>query len=331
MKTTSAKTIALYNHIKTPVIELQLTADGLQLWHNILNIMAPWNPNSSKAYNTFKIPKANGKTRIIEEPKPQLKFIQRALLPLLQQLPRSPYVYGLGGINDAVSNGYYHVDSKVIVKMDVKAFFPSTTLTHYWKALDANKGISDELFALLEHAASFMFIEKIKGEIRLPTGAPTSPLVSSICFGTADIELQAIAWMMDMGYTRYMDDLTFSGNKYPPGLQKAVNAIIEKHGYKTNHKKSVVLYRDNHPQIVTGVGVNSTPGVGKAYKRKLRAELDTYARQGTSLGPLMLGKLNYVGMVNHLQKVKFLNYFEKRKQRWKEIHDQSSYPGPPIS
>ena len=105
------------------------------------------------------------------------------------------------------------------------------------------------------------------------------PFLSSISFALGDYELNDLAKSSNLIYTRYIDDLTFSGNKYPTFFQKKVNNIVRKYGYLLNHKKSQILYRDNDRQIVTGVCINKKINISKDYKMKIRAELDKYANE----------------------------------------------------
>jgi retron-type reverse transcriptase len=267
-------------------------------------------------YKVFWIPKPNGTKRMIEEPQPELKEIQRALLPVLSEFPLHPTVYGLGGSDRcAVANAKAHVLHRVIVKMDIKQFFPNTWLHQYLYAVDES---TDEGFAeTFKSLWPLLFIrDTLVNQYRLPTGAPTSPLVSSIAFTPMDTKLHVLALQYSMNYTRYIDDLTFSGDEYPDGLQKKVAQLVGDYGYAVNHKKSQLLYRGNHTQIVTGVCINEGIGIGKAYKRTLRAELDKYAREGKELDEHMHGKLNYVRQLSPSLCTKFQEYFLNRRKHF---------------
>lgn len=275
-------------------------------------------------YHISSIKKKNGETRQIQEPKPYLKSIQHWLLQLLKMYKQPAWVFGLGGKEkSAVAHGIYHKDAKVIVSMDIRQFFQNTTPVKYRKALDhiSLNLVVAGLHRLLKHIRNIVFMPGEKpGEAYVPTGAPTSPMIASYTFSPVDIRLLSLANNHSMLYSRYMDDLFFSGPEYPAGFQKQVNNIVKEHGYSLNHSKSKVMYKDNDQQIVTGVVLNNGVGVSKQYIRKLRARLDKFAQQWANsnyaIQDLHLqGSMNYVRMVNEEKHTKLIKYFEKRLQR----------------
>jgi len=113
-----------------------------------------------------------------------------------------------------------------------------------------------------------------------------------------------------------MDDLTFSGEKYPSGLQKEIARIVEHHHYKINHKKSQLLYNHQGKMIVTGVDIGKNyPTISRDYRRQLRSELDWSAKHQTSFSKSLLGKMEWVRQVNQEQYFELLEYYQKRKNK----------------
>ncbi len=105
----------------------------------------------------------------------------------------------------------------------------------------------------------------------LPTGAPTSPVISNLVCLSMDDELNKFAIKNDYGYTRFADDLTFSGDLNPDeNFKDELTSILEKYGFKLNFKKYRVLSKHIR-QTVTGIVVNEKLNVNRDYKRKLRA------------------------------------------------------------
>jgi len=274
-------------------------------------------------YKVFRIPKPNGKYRVIEEPIPDLKLIQKCLLSILHKYPLAPEVYGLGG-NNFIQNAKKHAENRVVIKIDILRFFPETTDIYFDFAVTralSLRFIDKELADTLRIAQSFFFLTDRRGIRRLPTGAPTSPIVSSICFSPLDEVLQTEALCHNLVYSRYIDDLIFSGPEYPEGFQKRVVQIVQEYGYRVNHEKSQVLYADNHNQEITGITVNSSHGIPKTYRQNLRAELDHHARHSRELNESLQGKLAYVYQINPPLRDKFQKYFSKRVTYW---HNQEN-------
>jgi retron-type reverse transcriptase len=124
-----------------------------------------------------------------------------------------------------------------------------------------------------------------------------------------DFDNSVGAWCKErnIAYTRYCDDMTFSGDFDPREVKRFVKAQLRTMGFFTNDKKTVVV-RSGQKQTVTGIVVNERPNISAAYRRKLRQELyycrtygvgshmerihidvseDVYLRQ-------LLGRVNYV-------------------------------------
>lgn len=268
---------------------------------------------SSFLYQEFAISKKNGKKRIIQNPCPDLKLVQKHLNAIFYQFPFQNCIFGLKGTN-ALQNAEVHLGQKVVLKMDIADFFSSTQETHYITAIEREKhlrGINEELYQLLLAAKDLVFYKK-NDKCQLPTGAPSSPVVSSICFSPMDEALNNMAIADGLNYTRYIDDLTFSGPEYPKGFQMRVCAAARMYGYKVNHEKSTLLYQSNDPQVITGVSGNVKLNAPPQYRKQLRAELDHHARIASELSPELEGKLAYVSGINDRTGNKMRNFFQRR-------------------
>lgn len=266
-------------------------------------------PYDIQNYHSFEVAKPNGKKRLIEDPHPQLKQLQRNLIPILLKFPLHPAVYGLGGANkNSIENAKQHIN-RVIFKTDIEKFFPNTTLEKFRYAILLDP---QEIY---ERMAAICFVQD-KSVIRLPTGAPTSPLIASITFTLVDHELSDLATLHGLTYTRYVDDITFSGAAFPSGLQKTINNIITHYNYRCSQKKTKLMYCNNSQQKITGVVVNRKPSVGKEYKRLLRAEIDHHVKTRAPLSPYLIGKINYIKQVNHEQYISILDYYNRKKEHY---------------
>jgi retron-type reverse transcriptase len=121
------------------------------------------------------------------------------------------------------------------------------------------------------------------GPLGLPQGACTSPALSNQIARRLDRRLQGLANKLAITYTRYADDLTFSGDHPLAGrtgyLMACVRHIAEQEGFSINRKKTRIL-RPSNQQSVTGLVVNDRPSVSRSQIRRIRAILHRASREG---------------------------------------------------
>jgi RNA-directed DNA polymerase len=314
---TFLETINLAISTQTSAQQL-LTIEEYNKWSQIVP--------TDEHYTIYHIPKPNGKTRLIEEPCPELKQLQRSLIPLLET-----FTFGNSCFcrkeRGPIQNARHHHPSfsdRLIVKMDVKDFFPTTTMQMFFSGLDTHKqqypGHRTQEINVLEYIAPLFFVLDSKtGTARLPTGAPTSPLVSSIAFSVVDYSI-AVAYNT-WKYSRYMDDLTFStANTHtasPTYLIQEVTQLIEAIGYKVNKKKTQILNKGS-AQVVTGILINSQAQElrpTREYRRNLRAAVDEAARTG-QVDSSLAGRMAYLKQVSPKCHDSMVQYFLRRVERW---------------
>jgi retron-type reverse transcriptase len=219
--------------------------------------------NAPRYYNRFFTDKKNGGKREVLAPKEQLKRIQRRILSsILEKVYLSNYAEGFRKNHSILTNARRHTDQKVIVKIDIKDFFPSTTSKRVhgmFVALGYPEGVAVILTDLTTY----------KG--RLATGAPTSPAISNILCRRLDKRFAGLGDKCDFSYSRYADDLTISSaNPKMVGMIPFFKQIINEEGYEVNEKKLSIM-RSGGRQKVTGIIVNQKPNIGREEVRKLRA------------------------------------------------------------
>lgn len=217
-------------------------------------------------YIIHKIPKRDGTMRILHEPKPALKLKQRQIRRYLQArgLKGSYCAHGFIPGRSAVTHAKNHLHKRVIIKCDIEDFFGSTTGSMVSRAL-TNCGLDK---AVVKDICDICMLNNA-----LPQGAPTSPLLSNLAFLELDKRLSGLAKKYRAVYSRYADDMCFSGND--PQLNTIlpqVKYVVENCGYKLKDSKSRVL-RHNRSQIVTGVVVNQKLNVPRGLKHNTRARL----------------------------------------------------------
>lgn len=256
--------------------------------------------NLGRHYRKVTIPKADGKTRVLSVPDEMLKAVQRAIVnKLLVYEPVSAYAtaYRIGG--GTKRNALPHVGRGQVLKLDIKGFFDNILYSSVKDMAFPKEKYSKPIRILL---AMLCYC----GDA-LPQGAPSSPIITNIIMRDFDSDVGEWCSRRGIRYTRYCDDMTFSGNIDAGEVISFVSERLGKMGFFLNKRKTV-LARSGAQQTVTGIVVNEKLNVPKAYKRAIRQEVFFCERYGVAshlehtgntLSPLkylrsLLGKINYV-------------------------------------
>jgi retron-type reverse transcriptase len=269
-------------------------------------------------YVHFTVPKKSGGTRSLSAPHKLLAGAQRWVLDnILAKLPVERACHGFLPGRSIVSNAAVHAGQGVVVNLDLQGFFPSIGFPRVRRAFE-RLGYSPAVATVLallctecprrlvRYAGTLYWVAT--GPRGLPQGACTSPALSNQVARRLDRRLQGLAKRLEVRYTRYADDLTFSGSaELPPRLGyllARVRRIAEEEGFALNDKKTRVLRR-HRAQVVTGLVVNERPGVSRKEVRRLRAILHRARHEGLeaqnregrpNFRAWLLGKIAYVKM-----------------------------------
>lgn len=218
---------------------------------------------ASKKYSRFFATKKSGGQREILAPHPELKIIQRKILDaLLDKVPLNTHAEGFRKERSIVTNAQWHPDKKIVIKIDIKDFFPSTTANRVF-GMFAALGYPENIASILTDLTTY--------QGRLATGAPTSPAISNILCRRLDKRFARLGDVSDFSYSRYADDLTISSNH--PKLHTMIpffRQIINEEGYTVNENKLRIM-RSGGRQQVTGIVVNQKLNLPRHEIRKLRA------------------------------------------------------------
>lgn len=229
---------------------------------------------ASTQYTIFDLPKRAGGARTICSPKNELKRVQRAILEaLLWDFEMPQHVHGCVRGRSIVSNAQPHVNKPLVLTIDIKDFFGSIGVVL------VNK-IYQEHFHCDEHCAELLTKLTTYGNF-LPQGAPTSPTLANIAALPLDQSILEICQqnLVSFGYSRYVDDITLSGDsKLALLLPEFYRAVIN-NGFTANKDKLKVGLPANR-QKVTGIIVNKKLSPPKKLIRKIRQQLHYCGRFG---------------------------------------------------
>jgi len=215
--------------------------------------------SSEQYYRVYKVSKRGGGTRQIEAPRRYLKLIQRWIhFYILRTHELPPAVTGFARGKNIFSNAEPHLPSKNLMVLDIKNFFSSVEWKEVVKIFKSF-GFPIKVCHLLAGLCTF--------ESRLPQGAPTSPTLANLAFLPVDRALEDLAKGWDCIYTRYADDIAFSGDlPFSRKDMKEVSKILREWGFRINYKKSRIIGSGGR-QILVGLVVN-TSGLPPRYKRR---------------------------------------------------------------
>ncbi|WP_346843093.1 retron St85 family RNA-directed DNA polymerase, partial [Escherichia coli] len=238
-----------------------------------------------RKYKVYKIPKRTTGFRVIAQPAKGLKDIQRAFVQLYS-LPvhdaSMAYMKGKG-IRD---NAAAHAGNQYLLKADLEDFFNSITPAIFWRCIEMSSAQTpqfepqDKLF--IEKILFWQPIKRRKTKLILSVGAPSSPVISNFCMYEFDNRIHAACKKVEITYTRYADDLTFSSNI--PDVLKAVPSTLEVllkdlfgSALRLNHSKTVFSSKA-HNRHVTGITINNeeTLSLGRDRKRFIKHLINQY-------------------------------------------------------
>lgn len=270
-------------------------------------------------YEEIIIKKKNKNLRYLNEPSPILKSIQKRILKNVleeKMISKCAYAYKKG--LSTILNAKSHVGCKVILKLDIENFFDNINFCKVYNSCFNESLYPKKLGMLLTNLCVY--------NDRLPQGSPTSGYISNIVLRNFDCNIDAYCKDKNINYTRYSDDMTFSGDFDIRKLIKYVNELLYKERFRLNKSKIKVVLNTTRQQV-TGIVVNEKINLSKNYKRKIRQEVYYILKYGVkshikkrniSLScnrylSVLLGKINYVLTVNPNDK-EFINYKNEIKR-----------------
>jgi len=273
-----------------------------------------WIDVTRQDYRRFHIPKRSKGSRLIHDPCPELKNLQRQLLFCISALT-TPHQcsHGFVKTRSILTNAVDHVGRPVVVRADIKNAFGSTRASVVEKVLMRDLAKLE----LSKHALKLL-MAIVTCDDSLPTGAPTSPWILNRVLFDFDENMLTCCDKNNLAYSRYADDITISG-RHPTILLRQINEYLNNYGYSINRDKTRV-YRQGVRQIVTGLVVNEQVSLPRHVRRNLRAAVDNWLKNGNAyfrghaLNETELrGHLAYFSMIDPAKANKLFSKLEQKK------------------
>ena len=260
--------------------------------------------NIGKHYHNTKLPKKSGGYRNLSVPDEVLKSIQKRITDvLLIHMPVSRYAKAYRFGSSTLRNAKHHVGKQVVLKLDILHFFDSIRYST----------VKDKVFPKTIYAEPLRILLTMLcyHKDALPQGAPSSPAITNIILYEFDELIGRWCRERSIAYTRYCDDMTFSGEFDSAEVILFVRSELKKLGFLLNEQKTRIQ-RPGQQQAVTGIVVNEKMSIPSDYRRKLRQELfycrkfgiqDHLQKNGLEISEdtyrmQLLGRVNYVLQVH---------------------------------
>lgn len=304
-----------------------------------------WSPPGTVPLNHYSYAaaiKRSGAIRLIEAPKTRLKTIQRRILAeILDRIPAHPAAHGFAAGRSIRTFAAPHVGGTVVLRMDLQDFFPSMRAARvqaFFRTAGYPELVADLLGGLCTHATHRRIwkgldlpaapelirdAQVLYSRRHVPQGAPTSPALANLCAWRIDSRLTGLARSAGAIYTRYADDLAFSGGpEFARGVERFsihVAAILLEEGFHAHHRKTRILHRGVR-QYLAGVVINDRINPVRADVDRLRAILHNCALHG----PNSQNRDNHPDFRNHLRgSVAFIESLNPQKgARLRTIFDR---------
>ncbi|NIK93095.1 RNA-directed DNA polymerase [Mangrovimonas sp. CR14] len=290
-------------HNGVPVIlDLDHLAHLLGLKVGVLSAMIK---KPLRFYRQFKIPKKRGGFRDIVTPYESLLEVQQWIVEhVLSKFQVHDAAHAYVKKRNIAQNASIHVGCDEMLKIDLKDFFPSIKIPRV-RELFNRVGYSKEVSYYLTNLCC------LNGSI--PQGAASSPMISNIILFNLDKRLSVFSKNHGVKYSRYADDLVFSGNFQSFGFKNLVIMNIEDEGFKANTDKTRE-YCEGHRKMITGIVVEKDRiRLPKAKRREIRTEV------------YFLMKYGIFDQVKRYNDIYYADRVLGRLNYWKQIEPNNEY------
>ena len=292
-------------------------------------------------YRYAAVPRRSGLPRVIEAPKLRLKEVQRWILrEILDHVPVHDAALGFARGRSVIDHARRHSGQHVLLRLDLADFFASVSagrvfgifqtlgyrsdVAHLLTGLTTNT-VPAHVWEVVRRAAVDAAVQprfwlgRQLATPHLPQGAPTSPALANLAAFRLDRRLAGLAASAGLRYSRYADDLTFSGGRLRrgwTGVEALVGEIARAEGFALNAGKSALRTSAGRQQVC-GIVVNATPNVPRAQYDRLKAILHNAARDGPADQGLagrqaeLQGRVAWVASLNPARGEKLQRRFEQ--------------------
>jgi RNA-directed DNA polymerase len=266
-------------------------------------------------YTYAVLRRPDGRVRVIEAPKPGLKALQRRILRgIVGKVPVHADAFAFVPGRSCREGAARHAGEAVVLRFDLRDFFPSLgagRVQGLFRLAGYPEPVARLLTGLCTTRTPLRVVDRFPAAERaiwrarhLPQGAPTSPALANLAVFGLDRRLAGLARSLGAAYSRYADDMTFSGDiGIAEPLLQIVPAIVAEEGLVLNCAKTRVM-RATGRQVVTGIVVNRAINIDRRDYDRLKAVIHACGRPGDgrlddpSFRARIVGQIDWVGSVS---------------------------------
>lgn len=293
----------------------------------------------ARSYHEFGIPKRSGGLRRILAPTGYVKAVQKCIAAFLSR-EFTPHACAMGFTlgRSVGTNAAQHVGRSHVLNIDLNDFFTSIGAPKVEHSL-VRLGVEPMTAQLVSTLCCYPLRDET-GRIRnvLPQGAPSSPVLSNIVCGMMDIRLSALAGRFGLVYSRYADDMTFSGsfrdNSYGDRLLsgdgdffREMSRIVSENGFTLNPKKIRLAHQGDRMEV-TGLTVNEKVNVPRSFAKNLRAaihQMEHYVPDDSQMRQVA-GRLAYMRMIKGPQDPTYLKLHRRFRRICYKVRSHMTKP-----
>ena len=242
-----------------------------------------------KQYRPRSRKKRDGTERTLLVPSDALKQLQRKIYDhILSKVPLLPCV--LGGVRgkSPFENASIHTNKPVVFKMDIAQCFPSIGPRRVITIFQSI-GFGPEAAGLLTRITTW--------QNQLPQGAPSSSALANLALLRVDLRITRLTEQQGFHYSRWVDDLTFSGSKRLLKFRRLFQKILEEEGFDVKPDKTQTEHAKDR-QTVTNFVVNTKVNLSREARSAIKKEVVTASLTGQPLSPSTAGKMFWLRSVN---------------------------------
>lgn len=199
----------------------------------------------------YRYKNVNGKKsrRLIEAPNKKLKSTQKIFNKYLQQIITPPYVHAGRKKMSYIKNALEHINCNYMICADIKKFYPHTKKQYLTNFLLNDLKMSKEVAEVISELLTY--------QNHLPTGAPTSQLLTFWSYKDMFDDIYEYATQKNIKLTLYVDDMTFSSMKnLSYDIVSYIKKCVSRVGLQIHTGAKLAKYKNDEFKKVTGVAID---------------------------------------------------------------------------
>lgn len=274
--------------------------------HEIDNVLS----RLPRYYRIRKIPKTNGKFRVLMIPQGKLRILQdKVQKHIFKQLIWADYVQGGVKGKSCITNALQHTRKDSVLPIDIQDYYPSIRPERV-----------NEVFEFLgfEGQAAHLLTRITTYNYQLPQGPPTSPAIANLAIRRIDARFRGLVRQQNFTHTRFVDDITVSGGKRLSKFQNLTKRIVQESGFQLKNESQISVQRRDKKQTVTRLGVNWRLNPPRAKREQILGSVAQCIKNGEAMPPSLQGQFSWLTSVNPNigKRLKKASKAQQQKRNW---------------